>query len=247
MSMNVKVGGTWKEVAIPSMKIGGVWKNATEGWVKVAGVWRKFYPDIITPTIALAGSLYNTNSGAKTISGVSVDVNDYIVALTCCTGTAGSGSVSDNVFGAYGQAIHAVYGSTRNCAIHGMRATVGTTINVTYTPSGDTGGGLTVVVVKSCSASSNIFFGGKSDDIASAVPSCGLSQAPASNDVVLGIATGQNGPTTPGSGYTTAGSGSWTTPANVVHAQYMNGGASNIVSWTGAVLANCCCAVAVTP
>lgn len=247
MSMNVKVGGAWKEVAIPSMKVGGVWKDATEGWVKVAGVWRKFYPELITPTVIIGGSLYNTNTGVKTVSGISVNAGDMIVALAASTGTPGGGSVSDNVFGAYGQAINAVFASQRQCGIHVQYASVNATINVSFTPSiNETGGGLTVVILRGGLVTQQVYLQGKSDDVATGVPTCGLNAAPAINDVVLGIATAITGVTV-GAGFTTAGSGSWASPTNIVLAQYKNGNASSSVSWATSSSNHCCCAVGYKP
>jgi hypothetical protein len=50
MTMHVKVGGTWKEVAPGgglSVKVSGVWKTVAEGWVKVSGAWKQFFVNAI--------------------------------------------------------------------------------------------------------------------------------------------------------------------------------------------------------
>lgn len=43
MPGHVKVGGSWKSVATPSVKVGGSWKAVDAGYTKVAGAWKQWY------------------------------------------------------------------------------------------------------------------------------------------------------------------------------------------------------------
>jgi len=43
MSFNLKVGGTWQELASLWAKVSGTWQQVQSAWVKVSGTWQQVY------------------------------------------------------------------------------------------------------------------------------------------------------------------------------------------------------------
>jgi hypothetical protein len=43
MPGHVRVGGSWKTVASPSVRVGGSWKSVTAGFTRVGGAWKQWY------------------------------------------------------------------------------------------------------------------------------------------------------------------------------------------------------------
>ena len=65
MTGQIKVGGTWRNIAGQFVKVSGSWHNVTSGWVKVAGVWRQWFVGAFSDTFArtTSGSLGTSSSG----------------------------------------------------------------------------------------------------------------------------------------------------------------------------------------
>lgn len=70
MTINLKIGTTWKVVATPSVKIGGAWKTVTYIGVKVGGQWKTAYGSTTPPPPALDVNMQNaTVSGSRSNAG----------------------------------------------------------------------------------------------------------------------------------------------------------------------------------
>lgn len=65
MTGQIKVGGTWRNIAGQFVKVSGSWHSVTSGWVKVAGVWRQWFVGAFSDTFArtTSGSLGTSSSG----------------------------------------------------------------------------------------------------------------------------------------------------------------------------------------
>lgn len=94
MTLHVKNGGVWKEVAGGglSIKDGGIWKAVQEGYVRDASVWKKYYEN--TPPI---GSAFGGGFFAGLISYTANGVPTHALIVAPKASGQNSGSVWQSV------------------------------------------------------------------------------------------------------------------------------------------------------
>lgn len=64
--MQVKVSGTWRNVAQTKVKVGGAWKATQSGWVRLSGVWREFVAN--TLSLGYNNTAFTVGSSSQTKS-----------------------------------------------------------------------------------------------------------------------------------------------------------------------------------
>jgi hypothetical protein len=75
MSMNVRVGGAWKDIAGVSVRVGGSWKTVSQAYVRVAGTWEELLLSAPTDFTYVGGS---TGSVPRTLPAGLLDDNTYL-------------------------------------------------------------------------------------------------------------------------------------------------------------------------
>jgi len=97
MTMNVNVGGTWKQITDAYYKVGGSWKKITGGWQKVGGIWKRIYTSTVIPAgaIVLYYSTGSTPTGWTEYADVSRILKGWDGTAGTIGGTGGSQTVPD--------------------------------------------------------------------------------------------------------------------------------------------------------
>lgn len=80
MSINVNVGGVWKQVTDPQCNIGGVWKKIKQGFCNIGGVWKQFYNRATyLYNVGVQNVPWTGTSTYATITFEASDINMYMV------------------------------------------------------------------------------------------------------------------------------------------------------------------------
>jgi hypothetical protein len=67
MPGHVRVGGSWKTVASPSVRVGGSWKSVTAGFTRVGGAWKQWYTAVQPGTYELLETQILTGTQSSVI------------------------------------------------------------------------------------------------------------------------------------------------------------------------------------
>lgn len=248
MTAFVKVGGAWKPLT-PHVKVSGSWRTLAGGWVKVAGVWRKFHPSTVPLEVVLLGSVFNTSTGTKSLSGLPVQIGDWIIVLAASTGNTlftVSDSAAVPAYNEYGRALKASSADAMAWFARTSLIASAEALTVTCDQSSSTGGGIAVFavrgsagVVRSAGAVNNVAAGTN--------PAPVLSSAPLSTSAILGgWFNGAQVGISPRAGYTEQFDLTYGTPAAQFEAMVRVGGeTSQTIAWGGAPGTGIHCASAI--
>jgi len=104
MPGQIKVGGTWRNIAGQFVKVSGSWHSVSSGWVKIGGTWRQWFVGAFSDTFArtTTGSLGTSSSGGTWTAikgiwfanGTKAQSNDAPTNNSIATMTLGSPNVT---------------------------------------------------------------------------------------------------------------------------------------------------------
>lgn len=100
MSVDIGVGGAWKDVNAISVGVGGAWKAVQKGWIGVGGVWKVFY-EYLAATLTDRTINDFATSPANAAAGIKIDSDGGVYRLNGSTYTfvetwlTGGGTAAD--------------------------------------------------------------------------------------------------------------------------------------------------------
>ena len=221
MPAHVKVGGAWRAFH-PRVKVGGAWHNLSAGWVKVGGVWRKWYPSGVTDVVT--NTTFNSASGLKQVQDLTCPAGAQLFALASFSNCAMPPAPTDSQGGAWALWDYRVWADNQRVTGIYYRGTLTGSggIVVNMTPSGDQGGGFTLVRAMGLTGPTGRQSGGATG--ASGTPSVVLGSAVLPTSLVMGVfGSDSSGPAAP-TGWTNLGPFTHLTPNGVMVSCYIGSG-----------------------
>lgn len=155
MDLQVKSGGSWRNISAVFAKAGGTWRTVQNVWVKVSGVWQQVYTaggvvdpmtatlsDVESSTTATCSITFNTDGTITLVgNGSSGSPNWYSPTTTSIGSSYWIKAVLTSGSAWSGIANNTLYALSSARSMTWSRATIGTTSgNATITIYSDSGG-----------------------------------------------------------------------------------------------------------